>query len=560
MRLGNINTQDMRTSLLVMVPALAFLTVLVLLPLLKLLDVSFTAGGGWSLQNYAAISSADVGRASLNSLVLAFAGTSIAMVLGTILAWLAARTDIPMKSMVNLAGITPLFFSVMVASVAWSMLASGRAGYLNLALRELGLPFSMEVQSLPGIAFVLGLYYAPYPFMLMYTSFRLIHPDLEEAAGVHGAGLWDTLRQVTIPLVLPAFLGSALLVAALIVEDFPVPQILGGPAGIETLSMRIYKLATQVPPSPGEASAVSIALVLVVFMFIFMQRAVLHGGDYQTVTGKGMQPRVLKLGAWRWPAICFVGLYVLSALILPIAALVISALRRNLFVRNLADLFDVSSMSFATISRTLGNPRILEAATNTLLTATFAAVIGTALFFVIAVIVYRTEVKGRAMLEYLAMIPVAIPALVMGLGILWSWIDSPLNIYGTLAILVVAYVTRFLPQGYRAIAGSMSQIHRDLESAAQVSGASRLNVVLYITFPLMRGGIVASAILLFVLSVRELTASLFLYTTNTRVLSIAIYELYETGSWGAVASVSLAYTSVLGLIVLVTRRWLRGES
>jgi iron(III) transport system permease protein len=188
-----------------------------------------------------------------------------------------------------------------------------------------------------------------------------------------------------------------------------------------------------------------------------------------------------------------------------------------------------------------------------------AALIGAILFFTLAYVVQRTELPGRRQLEYLAMLPLAVPALVMGIGILWTWVAAPVPVYGTLGILSIAYLTRFFPPGYRAVASTISQIHVDLENAARVAGASRLQTISRITLPLVRGGVVSSAFIVLVLSIRELTASLFLYTTSTRTLAIVIYEKYINGSWDTVASVSLIFTAALALLTLAGRRWLQAR-
>lgn len=540
------------------------LSLLVLAPLAMLIYLAVTSASPfgmaevhWTLDNIRGLWSPRVGRAALNTLVIAAGGTAMALALGGTLAWLAARSDIPAKALVHVAGIMPVFISLLIAAVTWSLLASGRSGYLNLMFDALGLPIRLEVQSLAGIAFVSGLYYAPYPFILLYAALTLVHPDFEEAAAVHGAGLGRTLTRVTFPLVKPALIGSALLVFVLIAEDFPVPQILGGPAGIETLAVRIYNLMNRAPAQANEASAVALLLTAVVFAMVFTQRRVLSKGDYRTVTGKGIQPRTVPLGVWRVPAVIFVGLYLIVGILLPIFALVQSSVRANLFIPDFAALFDFSQMTFDHIVAAATDPLVQQGLKNSLLAGGITAVVGCVLYFSTAYMVLRTELPGRRYLEYLAMVPLAIPALVLALGVLWVWLQAPVPVYGTIAILVIAFTARFMPQGYRIIAGSIVQVHDDLEQAAMVSGATRLQAVRRITLPLLRGAVVSAAFLMLVLGIRELTASLFLYTSKTRVLSIVIYERFEDGVWSSVASISLIYTALLVILTIVGRRWMR---
>lgn len=565
---GAIAAMSMRNAGRHMVPVLLFaaLGILIVLPFLTLLYASFITAAPfsgnvytWTLQNYASIWTGQMIEAVINTMIVAVGGTVMAMAIGGLLAWLAARSDIPCKPLVHLAGLMPLFLSLIVAALAWSLLGSGRSGYLNIIFAALGLPLRIEMQSLAGIMFVHGLYYVPFPFLYIYSALTLIHPDLEEAAGIHGANLPRTLRRITFPLVKPAVLGSALLLLVLMAEEFPVPQILGGSKGIETLSIHIFNLMREVPPSSSQASAVCIVLTAIVGILVYMQRRLLAGRDYRTVTGKGMQSRTLPLGKWRWPAFGFVLLYVFVAMGLPLLALLQGAFRSTLFIRDFASLFDPAQFSTHHMRQILSDPMVYRSLLNSLMAAGATAILGGLLYFILSYVVHRTELSGRKWLEFLAMVPLALPALVMGLGILWVWANIPLPVYGTLAILVIAYMGRFTPQGFRAISSSIVQIHDDLEQAAMVAGATKARAVRRIVWPLMRSGVAAAVIILFVLGMRELTASLFLYTTDTRVLSIVIYEQYENGGWSAVASLSLVYTIILIALTFAGRRWMRAD-
>jgi iron(III) transport system permease protein len=344
------------------------------------------------------------------------------------------------------------------------------------------------------------------------------------------------------------------------VEDFPVPQLLGAPVGIETLSVAIYNLMTHVPSQQNAASALSVLLMLITASFVFLQRRALGGADYRTVTGKGMQPRVVRLGPARWVALAFVVVYVLLAIAAPAFALLEGAFRTNMYIPSFGALFAPLGLSVAPFVDALTSPDVQSGAVNSVFAGLGAALGGGALCFILAYVVHRTTLPGRPALEYVAMLPVAIPALVLGIGILWTWIAAPLPIYGTLAILSIGYVSRFLPQGYQAISSSIAQIHEDLESAASVAGARRPQVIRRITLPLVRGSVFSSVFLLLVLSIRELTASLFLYTTGTRTLAIVIYEKYVTGSWSSVAAISLIFTLALAILTTAGRRWLQARA
>jgi iron(III) transport system permease protein len=545
----------------------AVLGVLVVIPIVMIVAASFMnvppfSGAGalaFTTANYAQLWNSDIGMAAFNTLAIGLGGSAIALLIGCGLAWLAARTDIAAPSFVYLAGIMPLFVSVLVAAAAWSSLASGRSGYINLALAGLNIPWHIDVESRGGIALIFGLYYAPYPFLFMYGALSLIHSDLEEAAALGGASIATTLRKITFPLVKPALLGAMLLVFALIVEDFPVPELLGQPVGIETLSIAIYNLMTHTPTQQNAASALSVLLMIVTVSFVYLQRRLLGGNDYRTVTGKGMQTRRFRLGRMRGVAFAAVVGYVLLAIVAPGFALLEGTFRTNLYVPNFAALFAPAGLSLAPLVNAVTDPVVLNGALNSLSSGLGASLVGTALFFSIAYVVHRTKLRGRAGLEYLATIPVAIPALVLGIGILWTWLASPLPVYGTLTLLSIGYIARFLPQGYRAVSSSMMQVHDDLEHAAQIGGANRRQILWRIMLPLIRDGVASSIFIMFILSLRELTTSLFLYTTSTRTVAIVIYEKYISGNWSQVASISLIFTVALAIVTLSGRRWLQSR-
>lgn len=549
-------------------PSLAIFTALSLLVIVPLALVAYTAftdapsflgssDARWTVLNFYEILSPGFLEAAGHTFYIVVVGTPIAMCFGCGMAWLAARTDIPWKPLVHLAGVMPLFISVLVAAITWSLLGSGRSGYLNVIFAGLGLPFTIDMRSLTGIAIVEGLYYAPYAFLYAYGALVLVHPEMEEAAAVHGASQSRLLRRITFPLVSPAILGAFLLIVMLIIEDFPVAQILGGPAGIETIAVRIYRLMTQVPSRPNEACAISMVLISIVALLMIAQAWTLRGRDYQTVTGKGMQRRLLPLERWRWAATGFVLLYTFLAVILPLLALIQGSLRSNLFIPNASSLFDTSQFSLIHLRDALQSPSVQSGLVNSVLASVGAALVGTSLFLVVAYVVHRTELPGRSIFDFIAVAPIAIPALVLAMGILWTWISFPIPVYGTLAILIIAFVTRFMPQGYKALSSSVLQIHQDLESAALVSGATRITAARRIVLPLIRGSLVSAALLIFVLSMREVTGALFLYTTQTRVISIVLLESYENGVWSSVASISLIYTMLLITVTLGGLKYLR---
>lgn len=548
--------------------ALAVLVVLVGLPTLLLLITAFTDSpprpgapiGNFTLENIAALASGGAIEAAGNSLVVSVFGTGFAVATGTLMAWLTVRTDMPFKGLAALAGIVPLFMSALVGSLAWALLGSPNSGYLNVALNSIGLPNLVNIYSLGGMIFVLGLFYAPYSFLMVASSLQLMNPELEEAASVHGASKRWVMRWISLPLVTPAIAGSSLLTFVLISENFPVVQIFGAPGRVDTIPAQIFRLMTSTPQQPNRAAAIGVFLLLVLSVFLLIQRRSVNRRNYTTVTGKGFRPKRIPLGVLRWPMLLIVIGYLCAAVLLPYAALLLSSLRSFQYVETLADLFTLEGLSFDSFINAFEYEPFMEAISNTLLIAVGTAVCGVGLNFFIAYLVKRSQSKVNVVLELLVNVPLAIPALVLSMGFLWVTLRVPVPIYGTLLILVLAYITRFLPQGFQGIVANIGQVHPDLEDAAKVSGARPISAVVRILLPLMKGGIASTMLLLFILSFRELSAALFLFTSDTRVISIVIYDQWAAGSSAQVAAMSLIYSALLLLVTIFARKWVGLES
>lgn len=543
---------------------IAVLVVLVVMPLLLLLYASLSDTlprpgsvlGNFTFAHYTTLLNPANVDAMQNSLVTATGGTALALFFGGATAWFAARTDVPARWMVQLSGIMPLFVSSLVGALAWSLLLSPRAGYLNILLEPLNLPFTLNIYSVWGIIFVFGIYYAPYAFLLIYSALSLMNPELEEAARVHGASDLTTARIVTFPLVKPAVLAATLLTFALTIENFPVPTLLGTPGGVVTLPSFIYRLMNMAPPRANQAAAIGMLLLVGLAVVIYIQRWILAKRSYTTVTGKGFRPRKIALGMWRWPAFAFCALYVLLAVVLPFLALGLMATRSSPFIAGPAALFDLSELGLGTFKDVWSYAPFEVGIKNSLITGVLAALFGGMLHLFMAFIVHRTKMAGRGALEYFAVMPVVVPAIVLGLGMLWTWFLLPFPIYGTLAILVIAFSVRFMPQGFSSISTSLQQVHPDLEESAQVAGAGRVRSAIEVTMPLIRSSIISAMLLLLILSMRELSAAIFLFTSDTRVLSIVIFDFWDSGLFGRAAAASLIYSGVLAVVAIGARRYL----
>lgn len=507
-----------------------------------------------TLQNFSVLVEGGVLGAALNSVVIAAFSTAAALVIGGFLAFLCARTNVPLKAFVFLIGLMPIFLPSYVGALSWAILGSPKVGLLNVAAHDIGWNLPINVYSMPGVVLVMAMYYAPYAFLLIHGAMSLMNPDLEDAAGVHGGSTWKTIRSVTLPLALPAILGSGLLIFIHVLENFPVSQVLATPGQIDTLPTFIYRLINTTPSRGNEAAVVSIALVAAVIVITLIQRRILAGRSFTTVSGKGVKARTLSLGRFRIPALLAAILYFLVAIVLPVLALLLSAVRTSPYMQSFTSLTKPGAFDFSSFTHVVTSDLFVKATTNSIFVAVLAAAGGTALAFVVGYTVYRTKAVARGALESLSMVPLAIPAVVLGVGLLWTWLVMPVPLYGTLWVLVIGFIVVQMPQAFRGIAAAIQATDRDLEDSAVLLGAHRFRAITAVTLPLLRVSVSSTFLLLLMLSMREITVPLFLYTTDTRILSIAIYDLFENG--GALrdaAATALIYCLIMFVLSFLPR-------
>jgi iron(III) transport system permease protein len=538
---------------------LAILGFLVIYPVLTLLLGALTDTNpvvdGLSLKHLSVanfltvLANPNVADALFNTLVACGGGTLIAVAIGLLFSWIVVRTNTPFKGLIAAASILPLFAPPLVAGVAWSILGSPKTGLLNTILKWAGLSWHVDLYSLSGLVFVFGIYYAPYVYMFTASALRNMDPSLEEAAEISGASAFATLFSVTFPLIMPAIVSGMLLSFIVMLGIYGVPAVLGAPSNINVLTTYIFKLTNWSPPLYNTAAAVAIILMVVTGLLVFAQQKVLSGRSYTTVAGKAFRPRNLDLGAWRWLTFALGLTYLLVVVILPTLALIVAAFRKFMFIRDAAALFDMRQYSLMHFYSIFDNPLTLNSMVNAVEVGIITAIIGGALAFAIGYTIHRTRLPGRGSIDLIATLPVAIPGLVIGVAYLWAWIGIPGGLYGTIWILALAFIARFMPDTVKALSTSFLQIHRELEEAAWVCGKGTLATIATIVLPLARPGVVASMTLLFVLAIRELGSSLFLYTSNTMVMSVLLLDYYEGGNVGKTAAFSLVQTVMLGVLI-----------
>ncbi|HWJ94262.1 MAG TPA: iron ABC transporter permease, partial [Telluria sp.] len=465
----------------------AVLLVLVALPIGWLLFYALTdKAGAFSLGNLTALAGdATLRKPFVLAVAMALAVGALSCVMAAPLAWLVARTDLPargaVRALVTASFVTPPF----LGAIAWEILAAPNSGLINVFWRWLAnaRPYDklVNIYSFAGLVFAIACYTFPYVFTLVANGLDRVPADLEDASAIQGAGWATTLRRVTFPLVLPAMLAGSLIAILQALTMFGSPAILALPAGFHVITTKIWSLF-QYPPKPGLAAAASLPLLAITVLLLQGKAWILGRKGYTVIGGRSGEPRLAALGRWRWAGIAFALLVVSLTVLLPYAALLKTALTRN--VAEPLTLASVTLHHFRFVFFEFSATRL--ALWNTLVLGLGTATIGTAIALLTAYMVARAAVPGSRLLGALAMAPVAIPGIVLGVGVFLTYSQPALMLYGTLWILLVAFLTIELPAGYQQLSAAFHGIHPELEEASRILGASRLRTLLLVTMPLLR--------------------------------------------------------------------------
>lgn len=549
------------SSVLVPLAAAGLLLYLVGFPLTMLLLGSASVEGeltkGLTLANYTrTYSDPRTYSLLLNSVLYSLGSSVLALTLGTGLAWIVERTNTPGRRAFFALSLIPLIVPGVVSTIAWIFLLSGQIGVVNRALMAVfGLeraPF--EIFSIGGMVWAEGLHLSPLVFLVMSAAFKSMDPSLEESALMSGSNTSRTLRRVTLPILLPAFASATLIMFVRGLESFEVPRLVGVPGRVPVFTSEIYAQLNQYPPDFGGAGALAVGLLGISAAGVWAyQRLTRRAERFATVTGKAFRPRVLDLGRWRYAATALLITYFLVIIGLPFGILVFASVI-PFYIPSLEVLsrFTLDNYRFV-----FDHPSIELALRNSFLLGATAATGTMALTAVIAWITTKTRLRGRGALDFLAFVPIAIPGLVLGVSMILQYLSPAFRvipIYGTLWILVLAYTTKYLPYGMRANSAAMLQIHRELEEAGSVSGASWWTMFRRVTLPLLRPALVAGWLYIFIVSVRELSASVLLVSGDSTVLAVVIFDLFESGKSNAVAALSVMLILAMLIIVAVVQR------
>jgi iron(III) transport system permease protein len=490
-----------------------------------------------------------------NTVAFVVGSTAVGMGAGTLLAYVHARTNIGFKRVLLVLSLGPLILPGLLYTTAWILLASPRSGILNMATDQLFGIRPLDVFTLPGMIWVEGINLSPLCYLLMLAAFHSMDLTLEEAAFSSGARLPLVLRKITFPLMKPALLAATLLTIVRTLEGFEVPALLGIPGGIWVFASRIWEEVTGFPPNIGVACAYGSMVMLVAMALTALQRYYVSlGGEkaVQTIAGKAFAPAPRQLTRrWRLATQGFILLFLVATIILPTFALLYS----SLLPLNMVPSWEaIQAMSLENYRAVINHDAVQKGTVNSLILAPLSATVVMALVSIAAWVVVRTRARGRGAFDVLTLLPIAVPGIALGLSLLVVYLRVPFPIYGTLGILLIAYVTKFLPFGMRFATTSMYQVHSDLEESALVSGASWMYTFRRILLPLVAPGIIAGWIYVAMVSVRELSSSVLIYSPGSEVIGVAMWQLSVDTKYNQLAALGILMILALCVFAFLAQR------
>jgi iron(III) transport system permease protein len=504
------------------------------------LTLSFT------FANYArAYGSAAFWRTSWNTLTFALAATLIAFVIGAFMAWVLARTNTPLAGLIGFMLIGRIVIPGILIAISWILVASPNIGLINqMALKLLGLRNPVNVYSFWGMVWVQALELVPLVYLLLAAAFQAMDPRLEEASSMTGAGNWRTLRRISLPLALPAVAAALLLLFLTTIETFEVPLLMGTRAGVRVYTTEIFYDTSRTPIDWGLSSTYAMALLAVALVLLLAYfRLIGHGERYQTITGKDFRPRRIDLRSWRYLT-CAVALFLVFLITgVPFLMMLYASL---LPFYQAPSAVAFASMSFDNYWTLFHNSKTIAPMINSTILGPATATAVVILVALISYFVQKTRLRGRRLLDVLGFAPIAIPSVVLGATFFWFYLIVPLPILGTLVIIGLAYLTKYMPVALRFVSASMMQIHSELDEAAQVAGVSWARNFVKITLPLLKPGLLAAWFWVMVHAYRELTIALMLARSQNRTAAVVIFDLWEEGSF-----LLLGAFAVLMFIVLI---------
>jgi iron(III) transport system permease protein len=545
----NQSRSGLTWSLIVIV---GFLT---LCPVLMLLLGSFSQGltafGHFTFTKYvSAYTDPYLLQVIGNTIIFVLGSTLLATLLALVLAYLNTRTNIPCKPLFTVLSIVPMMIPHLLFSVSWALLLNPSNGLLNVFLKDAlglqGAPFN--IYSLGGMILVEGLLNMPIAYLIIAPAMSSFDVALEESSRVCGAGVWRTLVRVTLPVLRPAILAAFVLGIVRSLASYAVPRVLGMPGRVDVLATYLYQMiATGFSPDYGKAAALGMSVLAASIGLIVLYRALTaEGGKFVTISGRGYRPSVVELKRARTPL--FIGIGVLSFLmvVLPVAVLFYTSLVPYSMVPG-ARAF--AAMSWKHWAEVLQDPASMLALRHSLYLAVVGATLGVLLSIFIAYVIVKIRTRASGLLESLSFLSFSFPGIVIGIGFMWFFVQTPL--YASLTALLLAYIATYLPYGVRPLASAFVQVHAHLEESSQVCGASAFTTMRRVIVPLLVPGIVSAWILMATMFMRELTVSVVLSRPGSEVLAVQILSFADDGLWGKLSALGIVMILISTALVLL---------
>lgn len=486
-----------------------------------------------------------------NTLIVAGGGTALGISIGVSLAWIIHRTTMPGRRWFDLLIAIPYPLGPLVGALAWSQLGAPRDGLINRAFTAVtGIQAPLiDIYTPLGIIFTEAVFEAPVAVLIIGAAMQRMDPALEECSTIFGSGKLRTAWKVTLPLMMPAILSAALFMFTSMIGSFAIPTILGTSSRFYVSTNAMYVLLQGYPPNYPLAAALGLVLIVITGVAVWLVQRVLRGRSYAVISGKNYRPRQVDMGWLTWVLLAYATIYVMLSLVLPMGTLLLASFQSSNAIG-----FDFASWTLRNYKYVMFDfPTTRQAIVNSLILGVGTGTLGVTFATFIAIATHRSKNGGGQMLEQLTMLPQAFPRLIFAVGFLWMILALPINLYGTLLAVLLAYVIVFLPLAYRGMSGVVVQIDKALEEAARVSGASPMRVLRTVILPLLRPGLIATWALLFMVSVREISASLFLSGTNTQVLGPAIFSFWDSGGMPRVSALAVVQALIILVALTVVR-------
>jgi iron(III) transport system permease protein len=540
-------------AMVLLIAVLAFLSIYPLSMLLygSLHSTPPGVAGTFNLDGYQEVLTRQSLITLLNTVGISLAKTIPSLVIAVLLAWVLARTDTPFRGALEILVTLPFFVPPILTAMAWGMLGNPQVGLLNQLYQWVtgSTQAPINVYSYGGVVWHMMQYSVPFLFLLIVDVFRSMDPSLEEAARMCGASRLRTFRTVTLQLMLPALTSAAILSFIRGVENFESPLFFGSPAGIHVITTEIYDSINQrSPPQYQYATAASFVIMMLLFLIVLLQWGLLRGRSFVTVSGKGYTPGIIRLGKWRWVTFAFCVLFFVVTVVLPVGQLLIGSFFKFF------GFYEWDMLTLEHYRAVFGSREFWRGFGNTMLLGLVGATLTMLLGGVVAYISVRTRWRGRPLIDAMAWLPWMMPGIVLGVGFLWGFALLPhaIPIYGTIWALLLAYISLGTPLSVRVMSSAYAQLSYDLEECSRVHGASWLQTMRRIMIALAWPSFAVGWVLIFFGIMRELSASVLLYSVGSEVLSVVLLKLWANGNAEQVSVIGL-----LMMFLVILFRWVQ---